>query len=141
MEEGYWPRPKLWWMDGVVEDLRKLGIQSWQIVARQGVVRRKLYGSIGSNGAVVTTTITAAAAAAAATTTTTTTTTTTKILTKSYIYSINGRMIHHEMSFKACLLITCNSTPENTTVRTSISYRLETLIPAHKFFLIVHVTP
>jgi hypothetical protein len=34
MEGGYWPRPKFWWMDNVVEDLRNLGIQSWQIVVR-----------------------------------------------------------------------------------------------------------
>ena len=30
---GKWQRPKLWWMDGVVEYLRKMGLQRWWMVA------------------------------------------------------------------------------------------------------------
>jgi len=29
-------RPKLWWMDSMAEDLRKFGIEGWQIVAGVG---------------------------------------------------------------------------------------------------------
>jgi hypothetical protein len=45
--------PKLRWMDGVVEDLRKMGIKSWWRVARDKVMEESSAGSRGSHWAVV----------------------------------------------------------------------------------------
>ena len=39
-------RPKHRWMDGVVEDLRKLGNQRWRMVVRDRQAWKKFYGKL-----------------------------------------------------------------------------------------------
>jgi hypothetical protein len=41
-------RPKLRWMGGVAEDLRKLGIEKWWIVIRNRVMEQSFTASRGS---------------------------------------------------------------------------------------------
>jgi hypothetical protein len=36
-------QPKLWWMDSVVEDLRKLGVKSWWTFVTDRKCRKKVY--------------------------------------------------------------------------------------------------
>jgi len=51
-EGGKWERSKRWWMDGVVEYLRKMGLQRWWMVARDRELLAESYmGSRGSKWA------------------------------------------------------------------------------------------
>jgi len=52
-EGGKWQRPKLWWMDGVVEYLRKMGLQRWWMVATdRELLAESCTGNRGSKWAV-----------------------------------------------------------------------------------------